>query len=684
MLARTPTPHSTESLIGYVLRISESNGYDTPSYLLNYIAETTAECQSRILSIDKLAALIGKPSSTLLHLANKKKTPNGKYTYCILGHSLTESLSFNPLRLKQPAFCPRCVKEHGFIDAFWDLKLAVACPFHQCELITACPACHSLLSWYRPGLLKCKCGASLSDYSTPTASPEVIDLMRILQAKLHGTDPGLLSAGLPAKEINSMRLRSILLKLPHLARFTEGGSSNSPIAIVAQTARILADWPNGFHTLLSKMAANQNTSGTAFRKRYEDFYELIFKGSSADDVRWLRHEFILYGLEKAQDSVMDWKILRGESTKRRFVTKKELAHQLGVTQSTLTRWCDDGKLNLKTLQNQKQKRYIADTASIDIAPPLQGKGVVLNYREGAAYIGMPITILAKLKANGHIPSQYRIRYKGGYHQDDLDTFKKALLALSPSRAIVSDQNDISLSQVLSHYRFHSTDRKADFVLAYLDGRVISTGRTEDSLGGIQFKRSDVFAFVEQCRNEAAKNSLSMQKAAAMLNCDIDAIHGLLSMGHLTEGHFSEGMRTTLDSCISFSAQYTPLGQIAYQWNTNASRLIRLAHKASLDLLTVNRRGKSSKAYFISNKDTANLKKWHEQSPKRTTSAAPPPIRRTTAALSNYLESLKLAGAPLPMHNDAPNLKAIAQACGFDRNVLYRNKAVQSMLRAFTA
>ncbi|MGY4595656.1 hypothetical protein ACVWXL_003402 [Bradyrhizobium sp. GM22.5] len=50
-------------------------------------------------------------------------------------------------------------------------------------------------------------------------------------------------------------------------------------------------------------------------------------------------------------------------------------------------------------------------------------------------------------------------------------------------------------------------------------------------------------------------------------------------------------------------------------------------------------------------------------------------------LKKYLDALEREGRPLPMRGGEPNRSAIALACGFDRQVLYKNPAAAALLAA---
>jgi hypothetical protein len=50
-------------------------------------------------------------------------------------------------------------------------------------------------------------------------------------------------------------------------------------------------------------------------------------------------------------------------------------------------------------------------------------------------------------------------------------------------------------------------------------------------------------------------------------------------------------------------------------------------------------------------------------------------------LKKYLDALEREGRPLPMRAGEPNRSAIALACEFDRQVLYKNPAAKALLDA---
>lgn len=152
-LVVTPAPRPKESLLGYVLRVSEANGYETPTWLFSRAQFSMVAVMSGGISIGDLAILLGRQAAELQDLQ-----------YFELGGGrmlLGRAVQRVDLRLRAPRFCPECVAEKGMLDAHWDCSLVTACPTHCSSLLEQCLHCHRPLSWFRPGLLQCACGGKL-------------------------------------------------------------------------------------------------------------------------------------------------------------------------------------------------------------------------------------------------------------------------------------------------------------------------------------------------------------------------------------------------------------------------------------------------------------------------------------------------------------------------------------------
>lgn len=627
MLVRTPQHMPTESLRGYVLRISETNGYDTPWHLLTHAGLSQSKMRTAGIPIEKLAAVLGRSSDALGDIAYSYNDGAGEREYSLLGHPLGKGLKAVPLRLARSFICPHCIAERGYIDAFFDLNVAVSCPFHRCKLVDHCPSCSVHLTWFRPGLLTCKCGASLADAPPEAVGAELTNLMTAIWGVLHRTPLIEFPRGtnLPVAQLLATPLRVLSLKLPELGEFqirSTGTDSkdSSNLELLASAGLALSNWPQGFHEFLGRLAkTNNKLSATTFGKRFEHLNNQFFKKRRCgNDFAWLRDEFMRYGLATWDESALDKKMLRGEQAQARFATKADLARRLNVTQATVLSWANQGRIKLKKTTTAFRPRYLADTQDPDLLQPLSAAGNVFKKREAAAYLGIPVRVLSRLKSTGHFSARHLAIQKQGFHQADLDCFREQLLALSQFVGKDSTEEPrtglVDLARVLRKYRFHDHDLKAGFIVAYLSGSINSAFRTGPGLEQLYFNKRDVDAFVSISRSGAAGESFSQMEAARLIGCDPQALTALIDAGYITATVGREGLRISSSSINKFAEQYVAICAMAKTLETTACRLIRLCGIGAIPLMQVARTHCASPVSFIENMYVEALQRLCDDNP----------------------------------------------------------------------
>lgn len=692
MLVRTPHPRLTESLLGYVLRVSEANGYDTPWHVLRYAGLTQGEMKSAALPVEKLAPILGLSPDALHHIAYVSATEEGVRQFRLLGNFLGRGLRYNPLRLNNPFLCPQCVDENGYIDAFWDLSLAVACPVHRRTAVSHCPSCEKRLTWYRPGLLTCKCGASLRGAPTKDVTEALADLMVILSAKVHDTriEDNALQAGLPTAPLLSMPLRSLLSKLPDFAALSAGfaaGDPGEPITQAAVAAATFAEWPIGFRRFLRGISDSQKEEhqGIAYCKRFKKFYDRFCKSPSCRaDFLWLREEFVRFGLEEYGDAIIDNKLLRGHHCSRRFVTKAELARRLGVSPVTLKNWAQNGTIDLKTISMRTQSRYIADTAAF--TTPVKRvpiKGNLAQARVAASFLEVPVRVLERLKAGGHLPAVHMPRQKPGYHLLDLEEFRQQLLSMSPACEVnhVERASLVDLKTVLRNHKFVDHDTKAKFVVAYINGEIKSVARTGSTISHILFRKADVTGFDEYSR-AVVRDVVSQRSAARLIGCPVRAIPGLIASGHLVSAPSRGASEVTRVSVEHFARTHVALAVLAKNLATTSRRLVRLADTCATPVLGIYGGRHAGPVPFVDRRYLETLHRVAEGVPRGRRNR--PGDRQALNAVLTYLEQLRLSAAPLPRRAGRPMRQAIARACGFERSVFYKNRKVAAAVEQYAA
>lgn len=154
-LPHTPIPFNNEFAASYLLRISFSNGYQSPKQMLN-----NAGISIYKLSYDSVFTDEKKWKEVLEHLniseilsdlIIKKVPPTFQYFFWNTYQTISPSLLVMALN----KFCPICLKNNMFWNKNWLLTPLTVCLEHHVNLITNCPSCYTKMSSNRRSLFEC-------------------------------------------------------------------------------------------------------------------------------------------------------------------------------------------------------------------------------------------------------------------------------------------------------------------------------------------------------------------------------------------------------------------------------------------------------------------------------------------------------------------------------------------------
>lgn len=102
LLLRTPDPLPSESILGYVLRVSEINGYETPWHVWRHAGYEQGEMLTAGFTVQRVAAAFGKASELLEKHAYRGQDADGETRYQVNGQPIGSGLASAPLRLRRP------------------------------------------------------------------------------------------------------------------------------------------------------------------------------------------------------------------------------------------------------------------------------------------------------------------------------------------------------------------------------------------------------------------------------------------------------------------------------------------------------------------------------------------------------------------------------------------------------
>jgi len=688
-LVRTPSPHPSESLLGFILRVSEANGYESPRYVWDLAGVPRGAEMAPRLPVEGLARILDQ-KPTALQLISYRFMERGRGSYKILQHPLGDDLRGGLLRLRNPAFCPPCVVERGRIDTFWDLTAAIACPIHRCLVLRVCPNCLRPISWLRPGMLTCRCGGSFVAVLGKPTDKAICEFMTLIQAKLHNLPAESFdnTSGFPLEFLSTIPLSLLVRILAALgmqvleARGTKAVSSGESIV---EAVNILSNWPNKYHDFLEQLgtdSAQTQPQGAGLRKQFAGFYEAMFKSRTfSAHISFLQDEFVRFGQLHWGKAVVDRKLLRGRSVKseKRFLLKSEVAQQFRIWKPMMDRMIADGELVTRRIKTARHVRVIVDLEKSRLPHASSG---TLSARQAASRLGLPVSVLEQLRRKGVVATLRRRGRVNAWHVDDIEACLARLATLPIVMAPDSEDGVVAVGDLM-RLKLRDSAAKADIVAAALDGRLVVRRLQSENAGGILLDRAQVESFLLAARQLRGGDSYSIPECARITGLCQDVVPNAIRIGLLSTCVTDGCIRVTAMSVDRFRTEYIPLTLLARSLKSTTTALLRACRHSELPVIKVLRVSHSSPQPIIRRADERRLvDAW--QSERRTRVRLRLDLAGHEHRLRDYLESVFRKEQPLPRRAGKPNLAVIAGACGFNRNLFYRHRNLIGVLEEFDA
>lgn len=178
-LLRTPTPLTGESLMGYILRLTQENGYATPAWVFELaglkINLRTGGAPKLYREAEDLTALQRVIGLTRPEFDGMRYRQRGfDNSVLVSGNRLPP----DSIRFVSPKVCPGCLRQDDYYRVAWDLFPFTACPTHKTILIDRCLGCGKRLSWERKRVGVCRCGFDWRAAAATDADPSSLEVSR--------------------------------------------------------------------------------------------------------------------------------------------------------------------------------------------------------------------------------------------------------------------------------------------------------------------------------------------------------------------------------------------------------------------------------------------------------------------------------------------------------------------------
>ena len=441
----TPKPEKDEGFISYLLRLTEANGYDTPSWILSLSGIDYMELQWKFTFVfscsegfKQLAKFTGNALSDLVELLYLP-APLGTNTTCDADYNFYGAfLNRSIIRPHCPKVCVQCLAESGYCRRVWDCSLVTVCPLHECLLLDTCPKCKRRFKAIRNRLSVCACGCDWSELEPDLRHEHEIAVSRRIYQLCH-----LLPLDHPSKErvnpLQSLVLQDFVIVLTLIAGLEcemswATGRPSKSIKLpnedlhmhITAAYQVFENWPHNFHQFLNKKSkgdirfnprdgklytALKEEFGTLFKRLYRDLREPQFD--------FLRDAFAQYlnNRLKAQYEDVDSLPLVPASDDDQYISVTEARRLLKISHHSIVELVKTGEIAFAIRNQDRTLRYLLRLADIETVK--NSIRAAMCSRQLAKQLRVDHTVINRLVQEGHLRRKPR-RAVDGYHASKFD------------------------------------------------------------------------------------------------------------------------------------------------------------------------------------------------------------------------------------------------------------------------
>jgi hypothetical protein len=449
----TPKPEKDEGFISYLLRLTEANGYDTPSWILSLSGIDYMELQWKFTFVfscsegfKKFAKLTGNALSDLIGLLYLP-APSPKHTTCEVDYNFYGAfLNRSIIRPHCPKVCIQCLAESGYCRRIWDCSLVTVCPIHECLLLDTCPKCKRRLKAIRNRLSVCVCRCDWRELQPDVrAEHEIAVSRRIYQLC------GLLPLDHHSKErlnpLQSLALQEFVIVLTFIASLEcemswATGRPSRSIKLrnedlhtaITKAYQVFENWPHNFHQFL-----NEKTNGeirlnprdgkldTALKEEFGALFKRLYGDLREPPFDFLREAFAQYlnNRLKAQCEDGDRVSSLAASDDDKYISVTEARRLLKMSHDSIVDLVKAGEIAFVISNQDTTLCYLLRLADVE--------GVKMKFEQAlgsrklAKELGVDHEIISQLVQRGLLRRKSR-RTVDGYHAPkfDVDTARQLL------------------------------------------------------------------------------------------------------------------------------------------------------------------------------------------------------------------------------------------------------------------
>lgn len=605
-LVCTPAPLPQESLHGYLLRVSEANGYPDPRWIMQHA--NLSEKQIRLVRppLAPLAKALACSKSDLIDMSFGAHTDQVQRNsgFTINGHDVVKL----DLAIKQTRICPDCILETGKIDLSWSLRTSIACPTHRRLALQKCPSCNKHLSVMRKGLLICSCGYDLTQATREeTASEVALALLKAINNKLYGlpvSDNQVDAFGFPIDLFESLSLRSFLslierirLRVPSTTNRNRRSSTIS-IQSLHEVGDALSNWPTGFYQFIESTGKTKDIqANSSLTRQFYTFYQCFVKDPNLpqDVSSFFKETLVSFGEDYWKKGMMG-RYNGLSSNDRKIVGINGLAEHLNVQKDTAIKLVELGIIEPVASADDHAKRPLFDISQE--MPRRISEGKSLGEREAAFTLGIPVSVLKMLRQMNVIKFKHIGATLASFHEFDINEFNERMTSkIKLLKSEHSSKKHFTLEKAM-RTKTGNIEHKGDLIAAIIEGGVQTYGRLGGNAGSVILCESEITDYFRH-KMMLDSNAVLVSEAAKLLHCDPEAIRSLADQGILLGRQDEQCFRIYEDSLHEFNESYISTAELASTLKTSSKAILEICKAYNTDILYAERLRKKPRQPFIS-------------------------------------------------------------------------------------
>lgn len=377
-LLQTRKPYLDECLSGYILRLTQINYYDSPTWIARLANFSQYSFNANLLvkgthDLYPLSEITKVAEDVLWSMTFSVFDDSPESTYV---QAFGNLLSPYFLKKKVAKVCPSCLHDSPYCRKVWNLSFATVCPIHSCLLIDECPKCGSTINWLRSKVCECKkCGFDWRDFVPEHLPSHEVALCQHLYnlCSLH-TSSNLITHHLGTDNpILKLGLNSLITLLCFIAgqfisisdstgKFVGTIRKNDELhALLIKAYLVFKDFPNELYNFFAwKRTVNSaHERDTGVAREFGSFYKKLYEDFSRETFPFLHVAFETYLAEHWDGGYFNAKLgrIRERKVDKVFVSGVEAAKLLGVREEWIVKFIEQNKLE-GTLRKMGERRLI--------------------------------------------------------------------------------------------------------------------------------------------------------------------------------------------------------------------------------------------------------------------------------------------------------------------------------------